>query len=75
MIHMSAVKRLLHIVLCKESPYDLINVLGSFQSFFNHRIFIKLNLPMILWLVRQLEKSPKYFDLSAFNENLNRLDL
>ena len=62
--------------LCKESPYNLINVLISFlQSFCNHEIFIMLNLPILLVLVRQREKSQKYFSLPAFNWNLNHSNL
>ena len=56
-------------------PCDLINVLGHFQSFCNHKIFVKLNLPIFLVLIRQREKSQKYFNHSAFNQNLNHSDL
>ena len=45
----------------------LIDVLGHFQSFCNHEIFVKLNLPVLVVLVRQEEKSQKYFNLLAFN--------
>ena len=55
--------------------YDLINVLGHFQSFCKHQIFLKFNLPIFLVLVRQREKSQKFFDLSAFNYKLNHSDL
>ena len=65
----------MHIVLCKESPFNLINALGLFQSFCNHEVFTRLNLPILLVLVRQREKSRKFFDLSAFNCNLNLSDL
>ena len=34
-----------------------------------------LNLPILLVLVRQREKSHKYFNLSAFNLNLNHPNL
>ena len=61
------VRRPWPIVRCEESPYDLINVLGPFLSFCCHKIFIKLNLPILLALVGQREKSQKCFDLSAFN--------
>ena len=37
--------------------------LALFQSFCNYEISIKLNLPILLVLVRQREKSQKYFDL------------
>ena len=47
--------------------YELIDVLGHFQSFCNHELFVKLNLPVFLVLVGQREKSQKYFDLLAFN--------
>ena len=52
------VKRPLRIVLCMESPYNLINVLGLFQSLCNHKIFAKLNLPILLVLVKS-EKNHK----------------
>ena len=45
--------------------------LAHFPSCCNHEIFIKLNLPILLVLVGQREKSQKYFDLSTFNYNLN----
>ena len=46
-------------------------LLVLFMSICNHEIFIKLNLPILLVLVGQREKSQKYFDLSTFNYNLN----
>ena len=46
-----------------------------FPSFCNHEIFIKLNLPILLVLVGQREKSQKYFDLSTFKQNLNDSNL
>ena len=55
----------------REVIYKLIDVLGHFQSFCNHEIFVKLNLPLFVVLVGQREKSQKYFDLSAFKQNLN----
>ena len=45
----------------------LIDVLGHFQSFCNHEIFVKLNLPMFVALMRQRERSEKCFNLFAFN--------
>ena len=43
--------------LCEDNiidHYDLINVLGHFfQSFCNHEIFVKLNLPTFLVLLGQ----------------------
>ena len=45
---------------------DLMNVLNYFQSFWNHEICLQLNLPIFLVLLRQQEKSQKYFDLLAF---------
>ena len=45
--------------------------MALFPSFCKHEIFIKLNLPILLVLVGQREKSQKYFDLSTFNQNLN----
>ena len=42
----------------------------------NHQIsFIKLNLPILLMLVRLREKSQKHCDLLAFNWNLNQSNL
>ena len=42
--------------------YPLINN-AIFQSFCNHEIFVKLNLPIFLVLVKQREKSQEYFNL------------
>ena len=36
---------------------------------------VKFNLSLFLVLVRQREKSQKFFDLSALNENLNHSNL
>ena len=55
-----------HIVLFKVIPYNLMSVVGPFSPC-NNGIFIKLNLPMPLVLVRQQKISQKYFELSAFN--------
>ena len=33
--------------------------------------FVKLNLPTFIVMVEKREKSQKYFDLSAFDKNLN----
>ena len=55
----------------REVIYALIDVLGHFQSFCNHEFFGNLNLPVLVALVGQREKSQKYFDLSAINKNLN----
>ena len=45
---------------------------SSFRTlFYNHEIFIKLNLPIFIVLVRHRKKSQKYFDLSALNWNFN----
>ena len=49
----------------REVIYKLIDVLGHFQSFCIHEIFVELNLPIFVVLVGQQEKSQKYFDLSA----------
>ena len=65
----------MRIALCKERLYNLINILGPFSSFCNHEIFIKLNLPILLVLEKQQEKSQKYFNLSASNEKLNHSNL
>ena len=35
-------KHPLRIALCKESPYNLINILGPFHSFCKHEILIKV---------------------------------
>ena len=55
----------LHFLHCswQEALHDLINVLGPSQSFCNNEIFVKLNLPMFLVLVRTREKSQKYLNL------------
>ena len=53
---------------------DLNNVLGHFQSFCNDEIFVKLNLPMFLALVRTREKSQKYFDLSEVLDFISLLN-
>ena len=58
-------KRSLRIALCKENPYDLIKVLAPFQPFCYDEILEKLNLPILLVLARQREKSQKQFELSA----------
>ena len=49
--------------------YALIDVLGHFSVICNHEIFVKLNLPIFAVLVRQREKSQKYFNLLAFNHS------
>ena len=54
------VKCSLHIVLCRESPYNSINVLGHFSVVLQHEIYT-LNLLILLVLVKQLVKSEKYF--------------
>ena len=46
------------IIRFEWSLYDLVNVLG---------LFIKLNLPILLVLVGQQQKSQKFFDLSTLN--------
>ena len=38
---------------------------GPYLSFCNHEVFIKLNSPTLLVLVRKREKSQQYFDFSA----------
>ena len=63
------------VVLCEESPYDLIKILGLFSVILRSWNFIKLNLPILPVLVRQREKSQRYFSLSSFNWNLNQSDL
>ena len=62
-------------VLCEESPDDLIICFGYFQLFCNHEILITLNLLILLVLASQQEKSQTYFDLSAFNWNSNHSNL
>ena len=49
--------------------------LAIFPSYCDHKIVIKYNLPILLMPIRQQEKSQKYFDLSAFDWNLNRSDM
>ena len=44
---------LLCIVLFEESCYDLTNVFSYFQSFCSHEIFVMLNLPILLVLVKR----------------------
>ena len=39
-----------------------------FQSFWNKEIFVKLNLPIFLVLVKLQEKLQKYCDLSALTK-------
>ena len=69
-------KRPFAIVLCEESPYDLVYVLGPVRVILQlHEIFIKLNLPILLELVRPREKSQKCVDLSALNWNFNHANL
>ena len=54
--------------LCEKSLFDLINVLGHFQSFCDNAIFVKMNLPTVYFqvlFINQREKSQKYFDLSV----------
>ena len=57
--------------LCDESIMIWSMFEAIFLSFCNHEIFVKLNLPIFLKFLRQREKSQKYFDLLAFNWNLN----
>ena len=35
-----------------KGPYDLIKYFGRFQSFCNHLVFVKLNLPIFPLLLR-----------------------
>ena len=53
------------IALCEWNPCDLINVLTLFQSFCNQDIFIKLNLAILVVLVKEQEIKKKYSSLSA----------
>ena len=46
-----------------------------FGHFCNQEMFIRLNSPILLVLVKQRQRSQKYFDLSAFNWNLNYSNL
>ena len=46
------------------------NNLVPFRSFWNHEIFVELNLPIFPVLVRSREKSQKYFDLLAVKQIL-----
>ena len=45
----------------------LIAVLGNFSVILQPYNFCKLNLPIFVVLVRQREKSQKYFNILAFN--------
>ena len=58
------VKGPLPFVLCEESPYDLIDVVGPFQSFCKHEIFTKLNLPSFLEPVNNQKNQENNFDHS-----------
>ena len=69
------VTRPLRIVLCKENPYYLISVLGPFQVILQPWSFVKLNLPILLVLARQREKSSKYVNVSASTSKLTRSNL
>ena len=60
-------KRPLRIVLCKESPYNLINALGPCSVILQPWNFLKLNLPILFVPVRKRKKSQKYFDSSPSN--------
>ena len=53
--------------------FALIDVLGHFSVilFCYHEIFVKLNLPIFVVLVRHREKSQKYLNLLALNKNWN----
>ena len=58
---------ILFIDLCDESMMIRSMFQALYQSFCKNEIFLKFNLPIFLVLVRQREKSQKYFDLLAFN--------
>ena len=47
-------------------------MLCIFSVICNHEIFVKLNLPLLLVLVRQREKSRKDFDLLAFKYRVSQ---
>ena len=61
--------------LCDEWFVIWSTFLAIFQSFYNHKIFAGLNLPIFLVLVRQRKKSQKYFNLSSFDWNFNHSNL
>ena len=66
----SLIHEMLHFVhyFVQGVIYDLIDVLGHFSVICNHAIFVKLNLPTFVVLVRQREKlKKKYFNLLASN--------
>ena len=47
--------------------YAGIDVLGNFSVFCSHEILVKLNLLIFVVLVRQREKSQRYFNLLDLN--------
>ena len=59
----------------EEESLQFDQFLVLFESFCNHQIFKMLNLAIPLTLVKQREKSQKYFSLLPFNWNLNHSDL
>ena len=65
-------KRGLSIVLCRESPYNLINVLGllSFTYLYHNVKFIDTSSAG-----KTEKKSQKYFNLSVINWNLSKSNL
>ena len=58
------------VVLSEESFMIWSSILGLFQSFCNHQIFVYLNLPIFPVLVRRREKSQKCFYLLAVKQIL-----
>ena len=67
----------MRIVLLKET--DSLTILSTFEapfsSFCSHESFINLNLPILLMLVSQQEKSNKFFNLSISNKIFNDSNL
>ena len=56
----------LPIILCEESPYDLIDVLGLFSVILSQWNFYKVELTYNSSAGKIARRIIKYFDLSAF---------
>ena len=63
-------KRLFCIVLCEESPYDLIIDLGPFSVILQPWNFCEFEFTYFSSACKRVRKSKKYFDRPAFNYDL-----
>ena len=72
---MKEVKCSMCIVLCKDNPYSLVNVLGPFPVILQPRSFYKVKFTDTFGADETTRKITKYFDLSAFKWNLNYSNL